>query len=58
MAILYWQGFTLRNYLFCADKLTANAAPDKYSYSGYGILMDEPGTISLFNNESGKNKKQ
>ena len=29
--------FTLKNCLFRAVKLTKNADPDKYSYSGYGM---------------------
>ena len=31
--------FTVLNSLFGAVKFTKNADPDKYSYSGYGILM-------------------
>ena len=30
-------GFTLRNILFGAVKLTKNVDPEKYSYSGYYI---------------------
>ena len=38
----YMQGadFTFRNYLFGTVRLTENAVPDKYSYSGYGIGFD------------------
>ena len=32
--------FTLRNCLFSSVKLTKNADPDKYKYSGYGIGFD------------------
>lgn len=30
----------LENYFFGAVRLTKNADPDKYSYSGYGIRHD------------------
>ena len=33
-------GFTLGGCLFGGVKLTKNADPDKYSYSGYGIRFD------------------
>ena len=33
--------FTLRNSLFEAVKLTKNAYPEKYSYSGHGIWFHE-----------------
>ena len=32
--------FTLKDCLFGAVKLTKNANPNKYSYSGYGIEID------------------
>ena len=32
--------FILRNCLFGSVKLTKNADPDKYKYSGYGIRFD------------------
>ena len=34
------RGFTIDNCLFGSLKLTKNADPDKYSYSGYGIRFD------------------
>ena len=37
--------FTLKDCLFGAVKLTKNANPNKYSYSGYGIEID---SCSLF----------
>ena len=48
-------GFMVRNFLFGTVKLTKNAGPDKYSYSGYDILFDVPGTFSLPNGGFGKN---
>ena len=33
-------GFTLRAYLFRSVKLTQNAYPDKYFYSGYGVSFE------------------
>ena len=42
-------------YLFVAVKLTKNADPNKYSYSGYGISFDVCGTFSLANSGFGKN---
>ena len=47
-------GFTLRNSLFESVKLTANPGPDKYSYSGYGISFNVPGTFSLPNGGFGE----
>ena len=46
---LYEQGadFTLRNSLFGSVKLTKNANPDKYCYSGYSIGFDARGSFSL-----------
>ena len=38
---------TLRNFLFCAVKLTKNADIDKYRYSGYGIGFDRKGSFSF-----------
>ena len=32
--------YTLKDCFFGAVKLTKNADPDKYSYSGYGIGFD------------------
>ena len=39
--------FSVRNSLFGTVKLTKNADPDKYSYSGCGILFDIRGSFSL-----------
>ena len=39
--------FTLKNCLFGSVKLTKNADPDKYSYSGYGIGFDFCSYFSL-----------
>ena len=33
-------GFTLKDCLFGGVKLAKNADPDKYVYSGYGIVFD------------------
>ena len=41
------RGFTIDNCLFGSVKLTKNADPDKYSYSGYGIRFDTRGEYSL-----------
>ena len=48
-------GFTYRNSLFGAVKLTKNVDPDKYSYSGYSISFDVPGTFSFSNGGTDKN---
>ena len=47
-------GFIVRNSLFGAVKLTKNADPDKYSYSGYGISFDICETFQLLNGRFGK----
>ena len=39
------QDFTLRNFLLRAVKLAANADPDKYKYSEYGIRFDASGNF-------------
>ena len=39
--------FLLGNSLFGAVKLTKNADPDKYEYSGYGIGFDTGGSFLL-----------
>ena len=39
--------FTLGGDLFGGVKLTKNADPDKYSYSGFGIGFDTRGQYSL-----------
>ena len=48
-------GFTLRNILFGAVKLTKNVDPEKYSYSGYDISFDVRETFSLSNGGFAKN---
>ena len=48
--------FALLNSLSGDVKLTRNADPDKYSYSGYGTAFDLNGTFSLSDGkEFGKN---
>ena len=47
--------FTLKNCLFGAVKLTENADPDKYSYSGYGIWFNSHFFYSIPNFDWGKN---
>ena len=47
--------FTLGGCLFGGVKLTKNADPDKYSYSGYGIGFDTRGEYSLSDSSMGKN---
>ena len=47
--------FTLRNSLFEGVKLTKNAYPEKYSYSGHGIWFHERETFSLPNDTFWKN---
>ena len=37
----------VKNSLFGAIKLTTNAAPDKYKYSGYGISFDSGGSFTF-----------
>ena len=39
--------FTLANCLFGSVKLTNNADPDKYVYTGYGIGFDSRSEFSL-----------
>ena len=41
------QGLALENSLFSVVKLTTNADPVKYKYSGYGIGFDVSGGFSL-----------
>ena len=38
--------FTLNNCLFGSVKLTKNAEPDKFGYSGYGIGFDSHSEFS------------
>ena len=47
--------FTLGNCLFGGVKLTKNADPDKYSYSGYGIGFDSCIEYSLLDGSVDKN---
>ena len=47
--------FTLEDCLFGAVKLTENATPNKYSYSGYGIGFDSRSLISVPNTDWVKN---
>ena len=47
--------FTLKDCLFGAVKLTGNATPNKYSYSGYGIGFDSRSLISIPNTDWVKN---
>ena len=47
--------FTLKDYLLEAVKLTKNADPDKYPYSGYGIGSDSRSFFSAPNFNWGKN---
>ena len=44
---LLYTAYTLEGYLFGGVKLTKNADPDKYSYSGFGIGFDTRGQYSL-----------
>ena len=47
--------FTLGGCMFGGVKLTKNADPDKYSYSGYGIGFNSRGEYSLPDGSVGKN---
>ena len=47
--------FSLKDCLFGAVKLTKNADPNKYSYSGYGIGFDSRSHYSILNFDWGKN---
>ena len=46
--------FTLKDCLFGNVKLTKNADPNKYSYSGYGIGFDSRSIFSVLNFDWGK----
>ena len=46
---------TLQDTLFCAVKLTKNAAIDKYGYSRYGIGFDRRSRFSHPSGEDGQN---
>ena len=47
--------FTLGGCIFGCVRLSKNADPDKYSYSGYGIGFDTRGYHSLPGGSVGKN---
>ena len=47
--------FTLKDCFFRAVKLTKNADPDKYKYTGYGIGFDSRSKFSLPDGSTGKN---
>ena len=47
--------FTLGNCLFGSVKLTKNADPDKYKYSGYGIGFDSRSEFLFTDGSYGKN---
>ena len=47
--------FTLKGCLSGSVKITKNADPDKYSYSGYGIGFDSRSLFSIPNFDWGKN---
>ena len=47
--------FSIKVYLFGTVKLTKNAGPDKYKYSGYGIELDSGSEFSLSDGSIGKN---
>ena len=47
--------FTLKDCLAGTVKLAKNADPDKYSYSGYGIVFDSCSMFSFPNFDWGKN---
>ena len=47
--------FTLGNYLFGPVKLTKNADPDKYKYSGYGIRFNSRSQFSWTDGSVGEN---
>ena len=46
--------FTLKDCLFGDAKLTKNADPDKYSYSGYSIGFDSCSLFLILNFDFGK----
>ena len=47
--------FTLNNCLFGSVKVTKNADPDKYKYSGYGIGFDFRSAFLVTDGSKGKN---
>ena len=47
--------FTLGNCLFGSVKVTKNADPDQYKYTGYGIRLDSRSEFSFAHGRYGKN---
>ena len=47
--------FTLKNCLFGSVKLTRNADPDKYKYSGYGIGFGSRSEFLFTDGSMGRN---
>ena len=47
--------FTLKNYLFGSVKVTKNADPGKYKYSGYGVGFDSRSEFLFTDGSFGKN---
>ena len=47
--------FTIKDSLFGAVELTKNKDPDKYNYSGYGIIFDSRGTFTYIVGSYGVN---
>ena len=47
--------FTLNNWLLGSVKLTKNADPDKYKYSGYCIGFDPRSELSFADGSRGRN---
>ena len=47
--------FALKDWLFGSVKLTKNADPNKYQYSGYGIGFDSRSIFSVSDFDWGKN---
>ena len=47
--------FTRKDFLFGAVKLTSNADPDRYKYSGYGLGSDSRSEFSFTDGSMGKN---
>ena len=56
---IWWQdlsaGFTLRDCLFGAVKLTKNTDQDKFSYSEYGTGLNSRSLFSIPNFDYGRN---
>ena len=49
------KNFILNNCLFGPVKLTKNADPDKYKYSGYSIEFDSRSELSFMDGSMGRN---